>query len=137
MSGSELDVVAVYGTLRRGERNHGLLAGAEYLGHGFVDGVLHVVPSATLRPYPYPALLVGGGRVRVELFRLPDGQMLDELDELEGYDHADEGRSEYVRRVVPVIEGPVGRAWAYLYAGDPAELAEPVEGGDWSMHAPG
>jgi gamma-glutamylcyclotransferase (GGCT)/AIG2-like uncharacterized protein YtfP len=42
-----------------------------------------------------------------------------------------------VRRVVPVIEGPVGQAWAYLYAGDPSEVAEPVEGGDWSMHAPG
>ena len=101
------DAIAVYGTLRRGQRNHHLLDGAGFIGTGFVAGVLF------------------------EVYRLAGQVMLEALDALERYDPSDEASSQYLRRIVPVFDCPVARAWAYLYHGPREELGDPIPTGEW------
>jgi gamma-glutamylcyclotransferase (GGCT)/AIG2-like uncharacterized protein YtfP len=126
--------LAVYGTLRRGERNAPLLAGAAYLGEGLVAGRLIEMPSNADRAYAYPALVAAPGDVTVEIYRLADRATLARLDALEGFDPRDEAGSEYVRRSVEIRDGPVRRAWIYIYNGAPDGTGGTVIGGDWVRH---
>ena len=127
--------LAVYGTLRRGERNDQFLAGATFLGHGRIAGRLHLMASSDVRAYPYPALVAADdGEVVVELFLIPDAATLAAADDLERYDPADEAGSEYVRRAVPVRGGPVAEAWVYVYNGPHGAMGDRI-GDDWVTHA--
>lgn len=116
-------LVFVYGTLMRGEVNHGLLDGAEWVGEHRTE------PRFTLLNLgAYPGL-IAGGRVAVsgELYRV-DGAGLNALDALEDYPRL-YGRAR--------LRTAFGHAWTYLYRGSVRDRPT-IPSGDWrsvSRHA--
>jgi gamma-glutamylcyclotransferase (GGCT)/AIG2-like uncharacterized protein YtfP len=102
----------------RGYALHGVLARrAALLGIGTVAGRLVDLGR-------YPGLIAGTGRVRGELYRLDDLQLLPVLDREEGYNF---------RRSMTTVTLGGGRrlrAWVYRYRG-PRERAVPILHGDY------
>lgn len=118
-----------YGTLKRGGRNHRLVAGhLQGVIPGFVEGY-RLFRLEGGRPYPYPGMVPGPGRVYGEVLLLPE-EVLPLIDDLE-----DEG-VEYRREGVTVQteEGPL-EAWAYVYLGDVSEAAF-LPAGVWPIVEP-
>ena len=102
----------------RGHALHRVLArGATFLGEASAPGRL-------LDLGRYPALVAGAGRVRGELYRLDDLELLPVLDREEGYNF---GRST---TTVTLASGRRLRAWVYRYRG-PRERAVPIPHGDY------
>ena len=105
-----LELVFVYGTLMRGNRNHRWMLqdnpGAEFVGEGWAEGVaLYKVTSG------YPGVILeAGSRTRGEVFRV-DQQILRRMDDLE--DEGDLYRREKV--AVSLDEGPTVETWVYLW----------------------
>ncbi len=107
----------VYGSLKRGERNHAALGGARF-----------VAEARTAAGYclcalgEYPALLKRGERaVTGELYRV-DARLLRELDDFEGAD--------YVRDWVRLVND--SEVYAYFLVPALAELARPLAVDRWS-----
>ena len=119
----------VYGTLKRGQANHHLIAAA----------VRAITPATVAgRLYdlgPFPALGPGDDRVRGELL-LVEPTLLPEtlaiLDELEGYQPTDPHGSIYLREVVPALtaDGDLIAASLYRYNRDTARLRY-LPTGEW------
>jgi len=115
-------LVAVYGTLKRGLRNHHWLAGAEYIGADTLDDVtlydLGHCPGAKAEP---------SHGIDVELYRV-DARGLRDLDRLEDYRVRAPRSGTYDRIIHRTAFGP---AWLYLYnldiTGYPA-----IRAGGWS-----
>lgn len=121
-------LVFVYGTLKKGFHNHGLLEESEYEGPGKVPGHLYVVGL----PYYKKA---DDGVVYGELYRVDDNT-LARLDRLEGYNEHNPERSFYNRIEVDTaigdnegyyIEG-YDKAFVYEYNGVVHEDARVKEG---------
>jgi gamma-glutamylcyclotransferase (GGCT)/AIG2-like uncharacterized protein YtfP len=94
-----------YGTLMRGYPLHAVLAGrARFVGTGSVPGQL-------LDLGRYPGLVSGRGRVRGEIYRFGDTQLLPALDREEGYNF------ERRRTMATLADGRRVRAWIYRYRG--------------------
>lgn len=138
-------LLAVYGTLRRGCRNHHVLGGSEHVVDGAVAGLLHEIVVPLRLDYSYPLLVVPpepsahGPGVVVEVYRVEQEQVLARLDVLEAYDPADPGGSEYVRTHVPLLlrDGAapeVPQVQVYAYAGPVDEQGPVLTGGDWCAH---
>jgi gamma-glutamylaminecyclotransferase len=108
--------VFVYGTLRRGEVNHHLLAGAKYLGNHRTE------PRFTMYDLgAYPGLGRGGSTmVAGEVYQVSEA-VLCRLDRLEDY-------PRLYDRVL--IASPYGRAWIYVYRGRIRDRPV-IRSGDW------
>jgi gamma-glutamylcyclotransferase (GGCT)/AIG2-like uncharacterized protein YtfP len=108
--------VFVYGTLLRGEVNHHLLAGAEFLGPHRTDACYTLYDLGA-----YPGLSRGGrAAVAGEVYRIDDAGMR-QLDRLEDYPRL------YGRLLIP---SPYGRAWIYVYRRRLKDLPV-IPSGDW------
>jgi gamma-glutamylcyclotransferase (GGCT)/AIG2-like uncharacterized protein YtfP len=102
----------------RGYALHDVLArGATFLAEGSVAGRL-------LDLGRYPALVAGAGRVKGEVYRLDDPELLPVLDREEGYNF------QRSITIVTLARGRRVRAWVYRYRG-PRERAVPVPHGDY------
>jgi gamma-glutamylcyclotransferase (GGCT)/AIG2-like uncharacterized protein YtfP len=112
--------VFVYGTLRRGERNHALLAGASFAGSA------RSAPRYVLLDLDtHPALCVGGtDAIAGELWDC-DARVLERLDEFESAD------DDYQRAEIALAAGGSAQAW---FAPARARGAARITGGDWSAH---
>lgn len=108
----------VYGTLLRGESNHGLLVRAELLGTACTEARYELVDLGG-----YPAMLPGGTvPVRGEVWGVDDAT-LSRLDELEGHP------GYYRRRSLKLDDGR--SVQAYLLPREQARGCPRIESGDW------
>jgi gamma-glutamylcyclotransferase (GGCT)/AIG2-like uncharacterized protein YtfP len=131
------DRLFAYGTLMTGFSRRPLLGAALLEGIARIRGSLYHFGE-------YPGVVLDDrGWVTGELYHVPDlSARLPTLDEAEWCDPADETRSLYVRRTVPVhtAGAPTREAWVYTYNerfGPAAARGPRVESGDWRAHLAG
>ncbi len=113
-------LVAVYGTLKRGLRNHHWLDGAGFMG----SDRLADVTLYDLGPFPGAKLEPSHG-VEIEVFEV-DARLLSGLDQLEDYRPRQPRHGLYDRAVHPTAFGP---AWLYLYNPDVTGFTAIRQGG--------
>jgi gamma-glutamylcyclotransferase (GGCT)/AIG2-like uncharacterized protein YtfP len=131
--------VFVYGTLKRGERNHGLLAAhARSIEPASIRGRLFDTGD-------FPALAEGDGIVHGELVELDPASVdtvIAVVDRLEGCIPGRDDLSLYHRRIVTATtgDGAGHEAYAYFYNAahpslPPLTALTPVESGVWTAPA--
>jgi gamma-glutamylcyclotransferase (GGCT)/AIG2-like uncharacterized protein YtfP len=114
-----MPVLFLYGTLKRGQRNHRLVAG-EFLGPARSQPHYRLVDCG-----PYPALVEDrdhGESIQGELWRVDDA-ILRRLDEFEGAPLPDrhDPDPEFVREPIDVLDH-AGLVFAYFYRRDTSAL---------------
>jgi gamma-glutamylcyclotransferase (GGCT)/AIG2-like uncharacterized protein YtfP len=112
-------LVAVYGSLRKGMGNHGLLQSDEvtFLGTERVSGF----DMYSMGGFPF--ITPAQGEIRIELYKVGHATML-RLDRLEGYP------SFYDRKLIQTSKG---QAWIYFIVGKNLSNYEKVQSGDWVL----
>lgn len=112
----------VYGTLMREERNHRLLAEAEFIGEARTVAGFTMIDLGA-----FPGVVAAGfGAIAGELYRV-DARTLAAVDRLEGH-------PSFYRRTEIELEGGE-RAEAYLLPARELRRAEVIAGGSWRAHA--
>ena len=115
-------LIAVYGTLRKGERNHHYLKTADSIRACVFPGTLYDTG------YGYPTVILEGDKpVTAELAEI-SLEAWRQVDRLEGYP------SLYDRRLIDVVCGEeTVQAWVYIMHRLPPQ-ATLIASGDWKEH---
>lgn len=72
--------VAVYGTLKAGLGNHGIIKDTEFVGHGKTEPKFDMISFGG-----FPGVLDGDKSIKVEVYQFDDSSILRDLDSLEGH----------------------------------------------------
>ncbi|MCL7943945.1 gamma-glutamylcyclotransferase family protein [Marinobacter sp. ATCH36] len=120
---ASLTRVGVYGTLKKGQSNHQVLAGSHFVGRCQLSQIC----LCDLGPYP-GAMLRSSEGIEVEVYDVSE-QVFAGLDELEDYNPQSPHLGDYDRRQ---METDFGLAWVYLYNGDVTGLPE-IRWGGWPI----
>jgi gamma-glutamylcyclotransferase (GGCT)/AIG2-like uncharacterized protein YtfP len=113
-------LVAVYGSLKKGFGNHMLLADAPLIATGFAKGWNMYSLSY------YPMIIPGDGDVQVEIYQVTKAEM-DRLDALEGYPDYYNRKITYVTTSMRVIQ-----AWIYYGRESQVKGRREVVSGIWT-----
>ena len=103
------ELLAVYGTLRRRSIFHKLPVAAarlQFFSCGLIGGRLFWQRT-------YPALIQDRGIAQIELFRIVDPTVLNDLDRYEGFDPSNLRASLFVRNQILLLN-PSVQAWVYF-----------------------
>jgi len=125
----------VYGTLMRGMRNHALMDGCKFIDRAMTLGTLYHLGGFPGFRHPIDEIGVEGlsgddakkyYAVYGEVWEVPELKV-PQFDRFEGVPHL------YTRDVVRVytMDDIELQANIYVYATDPSEYAQPIEGGQW------
>ncbi len=101
-----MNLVAVYGTLKKGLCNHHLLQSARYLG----NDVIHSLVLYDLGPYPGAKPESSQG-IEIEVYLVSEATLAD-LDALEECNLQQPDQGMYRRDALPTR---YGLAWVYVY----------------------
>ena len=129
MTEANKTLLFVYGTLCRGLSRNDILRHAEYLGPALTQGVLTDMGQ-------YPALNPGEGTVIGEVYQIAGEDILDRLDEIEGYKGDIINESLYRREKQAVRLFSTGEwvdAHIYIY-NRPSSSVIPIPGGDYRRY---
>lgn len=107
----------VYGTLRKGHGNHGVIFGAKHIGDTAIKGTLYSLGA-------FPAVtLAGETKVKCECYEIDD-VALARCDRLEGH-------PSFYKRVE--VDSEFGKAWVYTQDHVPGvKRNKVIASGDWS-----
>lgn len=102
-----VNLVAVYGTLKAGRGNHGLLSKSNYVGAG--ETIYKYPMQAQGIPFVFDKAGTGS-QIPVEVYELLDDDTKDDLDLLEGHP------TNYERKLIDVemLDGAVKSCWLYF-----------------------
>ena len=118
----EVDLVAVYGTLREGFGNHARLQGAEKLSTERVEGF-------GMKAMGFPAIYDKDGKeITIEVYRTISDEQRNSLDGLEGYY---EGGDFYDRKLIDTTQG---KAWIYFMSEEGIKNLPEIEDGDFTKY---
>jgi len=114
-------LVAVYGSLRKGLYNHGVIEDEQtaFVGETELRGF-------EMRDYgSFPYVHHGNGKIKVEIYLVTEEKLKEDLDMLEGYPSFYNREQVYTK---------YGKAWIYFIDKENHDIYNKVKDGDWKEY---